>query len=146
MPWTSSQQRRLEMERGILAKFFRNRVTWHNPTGNTSIDLRIATNSNKGYTLRIYVPADFPNSCPQLAVVNPSALYNYSGYQIGAMSDSDHTYGFRDGYMTICHFRPNLWTSENTLYQVFLKGIIWLEAYEGHLKTGKPLTNYLVEM
>ena len=146
MPWTHSQQRRLQTEKGVLAKYFRNKVTWNNPTGNATVDLNTTTNSNSRYTLRIYLPSDFPNSCPQLAVIYPSVLYNNSGYRMGEISDSDHTYGFRDGYLTICHYRPNLWTSDNTLYQVFMKGIIWLEAYEGHKQTGKPLSNYLREM
>ena len=30
-----------------------------------------------------------------------------------------------------------------TLYQVFIKGLTWLEAYEVHLETGDPLDCYL---
>lgn len=58
----------------------------------------------------------------------------------------DHTYGTRYGCTQICHFKPGLWKDNNTLYQVIMKGLIWLEAYEAHLRTGATLTRYLAEM
>ena len=59
---------------------------------------------------------------------------------------ADHTLGSQDGCTKICHFRPELWKDNNTLYQVVMKGLIWLEAYEAHLRTGASLSKYLAEM
>lgn len=59
---------------------------------------------------------------------------------------ADHTLGIRDGCTLICHFNPALRKDNNTLYQIFMKGLIWLEAYEAHLRTGATLSKYLAEM
>ena len=71
-------------------------------------------------------------------------MYNMVKYNY---SQGDNHTGYNiDGYSGICHFRPNLWRANNTLYQVFMKGLIWLEAYQSHLRTGQPLSKYLSEM
>ncbi len=57
-----------------------------------------------------------------------------------------HTLGVRDGSTLICHFKPSRWVPSNILYLVALKGRIWLEAYEGHLRTGNRLDNFLPHM
>lgn len=148
MSWSSQQQSRLSMERSILEKYFRGKVNWIDPTsrGSTKVDVRMTTSNNKSYTLRVFVPADFANSCPALVVCSPARpLTLRDGRQIGS-STANHSWGTRDGLTQICHFEPGKWTSENTLYQVFMKGLLWLEAYEGHLATGKRISNYLVEM
>lgn len=66
MSWSSQQQRRLGMEKGILEKKLKN-VSWFNPTsrGNTRVEWRVNTNNRKGYTLRVYIPKDFPDQCPK---------------------------------------------------------------------------------
>lgn len=146
MPWSESQQRRLGFEKGLLEEYFRNRVTWIDPGHQTKVELRATCSNDKQYTLLVYIPEDYPNSCPNMVVKAPMlrsydrSLYlhqyrgdNHTGYNIG-------------GYSGICHFRPNLWRANNTLYQVFMKGLIWLEAYEAHLRTGQPLSKYLSEM
>ena len=57
-----------------------------------------------------------------------------------------HTLSGIDGHTHICHFKASLWTDNNTLYQVVMKGLIWLEAYEAHLRTGKSMDVFLAEM
>ena len=147
MGWTVAQQKRLGMEKDLLSHYFRGRVTWIEPTGNTRVEVRMTASNDKNYTLRIYLPPDFPNSCPTMVVSNPNAaLRKLNGSLLTRGSDEDHTYGSRDGLTVICHFRPNRWSNENTLYQVFMKGLIWLEAYEGHLRTGKPINTFLRDM
>ena len=47
--------------------------------------------------------------------------------------------------MSICHFYPLHWNAQDTLYEVFMKGRLWIEAYEGHLNSGQPINNYLPE-
>ena len=55
----------------------------------------------------------------------------------------DHTWGSKDGRTQICHYDTSEWTDDNTLYQVAMKGLIWLEGYEAHLRTGNSLSTYL---
>ena len=38
-----------------------------------------------------------------------------------------------------------LWTASGTLNQVFMRGMIWLEGYEAHLRTSQPMSRHLSE-
>jgi len=150
MPWSAAQQQRLGFEKDLLEKYFRGRVSWIDPTGSTRVEVRVTCTNDKQYTLRVYLPSDYPSSCPEMVVKPFSFFSSYlrkkDGTKMDDASGSDHTYGSRDGYTQICHFQPSLWKDDNTLYQVIMKGLIWLEAYEAHLRTGNPLSRYLTEM
>ena len=106
----------------------------------------MTSNSNKAYKLRVYLASDFPNSCPQMVIVTPKNLKQRNGRALPDISPEFHTIGMRDGYFKLCHYRPRLWTAEITLYQVFMKGRLWIEAYEGHLATGNNMDVYLKHM
>lgn len=120
--------------------------------GSTIVEARATCTNSKEYTLRVYLPSDFPNSCPDMVVKPPSStwfsyyLRKKDGSKMDDTSGSDHTLEGRDGYTKICHFRSCLWKSDYTIYQVIMKGLIWLEAYEAHLRTGRPLGSFLKEM
>ena len=144
MPWSQSQQTRLAYEKGLLENYFRGRVTWIDPRGNTRVEIQVTCTNDKQYVLRIYIPPDYPNSCPQMVVSYPNyCLTKRDGTVMNSGDSDDHTWGSRDGCTQICHYKPAEWTDDNTFYQVAMKGLIWLEAYEGHLRTGKSLSNYL---
>lgn len=143
MVWSPSQILRLGIERTTLEDHFRNRVTWINPTGNVEVQVRFTSNSNKEYRLQISLSSDFPNSCPNLVIVSPTGLLQHNGNPVPYTSNAFHTLETREGLLSICHFYPADWTAVNTLYQVFMKGRLWIEAYEGHLETGKYLDEYL---
>ena len=143
--WSGSQISRLSLERDVLDKYFPNRVTWTAPRGATEVELKLETNNNKSYKLRIKIPADFPNSCPRLIVVSPKNLRQKNGQPLPENNSEFHTLGAEDGCIAICHFYPMHWNAQDTLYEVFMKGRLWLEAYEGHLKSGQPISVYLPE-
>lgn len=147
MGWSVAQQRRLGREKELLDRYFRGRTTWIDPTGTTKVEVRMTTSNNNRYTLRVYIPEDCLNSCPVMVVCSPlGPLRLRNGYNL-PNSTSYHCWGTHySGFTQICHHHPECWTSQNTLYQVFMKGLMWLEAYEGHLRTGKPLDAYLAEM
>ena len=124
-------------------------MEWINPTsaGNTRVEWRVNTNNGNSYTLRVYISTDYPNGCPKLVVSSPSSpLRKKDGSQLISGSSKDHIYSSYDGLTQICHFNTSKWTSENTIYQVLMKGRIWLEAYEIHLRTGEYLEKYLAHM
>lgn len=146
MPWSASQRQRLGFEKDLLEKYFGNRVTWIDPTGDTKTEVRVTCSNDRQYTLRVYLPADFPNSVPDMIVKTPSMCELKRRDGSALVGSPDHVYGSRDGCTKICHFRPNLWRCDNTLYQVVMKGLIWLEAYQAHLRTGSNLSTYLCEM
>lgn len=145
MPWSLSQRERLAFERKVLERYFRlDEVKWIDPMDDTKVEVAITCSNDVNYTLRVYLPPDFPNSCPSMVVVSPSGLLQRkNGSLMNSMSGADHTLSSKDGYTQICHFLPSSWNGNNTLYQVIMKGRVWLEAYEVHLKTDDPLDRYL---
>jgi hypothetical protein len=145
--WTPAQQRRLSQERVILNHFFPT-MTWHHPTtpGSTYVEGPLSSNSGRLYQLRVYVPEQFPAICPNMIVSQPLPLRNRLGFPMTDASAAMHTLGVRDSGTLICHYHPSRWVPENTLYKVLLKGRIWLEAYEGHLKSGNDIQHYLKHM
>jgi len=46
----------------------------------------------------------------------------------------------------ICHWRDARWHSGIVLQKVFLKGLLWIEAYEQHLATGLSLADFVRTM
>ena len=152
MGWTSAQQSRLAYEKELLEKYFGSRVSWINPTGDTRLEVSVTCSNDKEYILRVYIPSNFPNECPEMVVIPPSKtwfsyyLRKKDGSKMNDTSSEFHTLPGIDGYTRICHFNDSLWTDNNTLYQVVMKGLIWLEAYEAHLRTGKSMDAFLAEM
>ena len=104
------------------------------------------TNGGRTYRLRISVPAAFPAECPEMLVTDPVPLRNKHGATLSEPSVAMHVLGSVGGATKICHFRHSRWVPNNTLYLVALKGRIWLEAYDAHLRTGRPLDNFLRHM
>ncbi len=147
MGWTTIQQKRLATERDILRKYFP-AFEWKNPTdsSNTKIEGCVKSNSGNLYKLRIYVPSDFPNSRPNMVVLSPYPLIGSGGANINTLgvSSAMHTLSNVDGYVSICHYKD--WLPNLTLYLVTLKGRIWVEAFEGHKRSGQPLDQFLSHM
>ena len=142
MPWTPAQQHRLAVEKDILDRYFPGMVQWIDPTGNTRIEITMTSNSNNVYCLRAYVPGDYPNSLPDMVICrSPTSM----PLQWGA-SSSFHTLGIRDNCLKICHYYAPRWNPQHTFYEIFVKGRVWLEAYEGHLATGRNIDYYLGHM
>lgn len=145
--WTLAQQTRLQTERTILLKYFPD-FEWKNPTdpNNTTLEGDLKTNIGNLYRVRVYVPSDFPNSCPEIVVLSPHPLKGHGGVDLNSSAPSmaTHTLSPRDGYVSICHYKD--WLPNLTLYLVVLKGRLWLEALEGHRRTGHPIDRFLSHM
>ncbi len=143
--WTANQCQKLGFEKDLLDKYFQNRVTWIDPTrrGHTKVEVQVTCSNDKQYTLRVYVPSDYPNSCPDVVVKTLSKLKARNGMNLEDYSVENYIGRTRDGYMGIGHVRPDLLGNSNTLYKVVMKGLIWLEAYEAHLCTGQPMSSFL---
>ena len=147
MGWTPAQRRRLAREKAVLEKFFPGCVTWIDPTGDTKVEVALKTNNGNRYRLRIYLKkqggesSDFPNSVPDMVVsASPRPMPNWGS------SSKTHTLGHRDGFLLICHYHPSKWTDQSSLYEVILKGRVWIEAYESHLATKMAMSSFLPEM
>lgn len=141
--WSDVQRKRLAEERAILQRFFPS-FRWIDPVGDTKLEGTVKTNSSKLYEIRIYIPPDYPNSIPSVVVLKPTLLDHKGGdLRVQGMSTLMHTLENRDGYLTVCHYRPDRWQPHITLYKIIIKVRLWLEAYEGHRTTGKTMDDYL---
>ena len=118
------------MEKSILEKYFPSCVTWISPASvNAKIDVFVKCNSGTQYTLRVYIPHDFPNSCPNMVIKEPESLIpDFPDRRRSRFRPRNH-----EGYLLICHSNVSKWSTAITLFEVFVKGQLWLEAYEDHL-------------
>ncbi len=135
---------RLQQEIAILEKYFPRKYKFENLyLDNELLDVGVKTQSGKVYRLNIKLKPDYPNSMPSVYVVFPLPLLKYDGSNISSASHDMHTLSNDGQNVQICHFKPENWNPNQSLYKVILKARIWLEAYEGHLATGNPIDNYL---
>ena len=140
MPWTRFQRPRLALERKKLEEEYPvNDIKWIDPKGDAKIELRVVTNRENVYRLRVHVPEDFPNSVPLLLVSDsPRPMPEW---------DESHDYHTLDRHgdlINICHNYYRHWSpKDNHIVDVFKKGRRWLEAYECSLETGQPMGFYL---
>lgn len=135
---------RLQQEIAILEKYFPRKYKFENLyLENELLDVGVKTQSGKVYRLNIKLMTDYPNSMPSVFVTFPLPLLKKDGSVISGTSHDMHTLSNDDYNVQICHFKPENWNPNQSLYKVILKARIWLEAYEGHLATGNPIDNYL---
>ena len=103
-----------------------------------------STSSGKqAYQLRLELEGAFPDVCPALFVWSPITLRTYDGGTVNAqgLSHGFHTLSNGPGgRVRVCLAG---WDACSTCVQVLLTGILWLEAYAGHLATGKPIDAFL---
>ena len=140
MSWTGKQRERLTVEKNILDKYFQSCITWISPacSVNAKIDAFIKCNSGTQYTLRVYIPHDFPNSCPNVVFKEPESRIPAD------FQDKRNSYTRNyEGYLLIRLYDKGEWTSAVSLYQVLMKGQLWLEGYEVYLRTGHPIDNFV---
>ena len=142
LSWGKAEQARLVEEKNELEHHFPGDVVWIEPTNrhNSRVEVTLKTDNDNKYTLRIYI-GNFPNAIPDMVVVSsPKPMPDWGE------SYDNHTLSRRDGYLRISHSHSSQWTDRCTLYDVVMKGRVWLEAYEGHIRTGKPIHWLVKEM
>lgn len=98
------------------------------------------TNRGNVYTLRIEL-AGFPDDIPDVYVTK--MLKDRDGNDLDEISADMHTLEPKNGWTHICHHGGASWTPRISLYKVYVKCRLWLEMYELHLQTDKPLDYYL---
>ncbi len=141
--WNSEQRSRLAFERSLIAKDMP-QFSFMNLTHDTYVCGCVRTNSGKSYQVEVRLPPDYPDEQPELYVTSPSVLRMRNGWQslnqLGT-SHSYHTYRSERGCVKICFVRD--WDPSMSCLLVLLKAHLWLEAYEAHLKTGRPICEFL---
>lgn len=108
--------------------------------------LRIAarTNSGKVYVLRIELPG-YPNQKPFAYV--ECMLRDCHGNLMNGASSKNHTLSpHANGWTQICHYHPDAWKPDMSLWMVYVRCVLWLNIYEQTLRTGKDMEYYLRHM
>ena len=93
------------------------------------------------YTLRIDLE-EFPYDVPHVETTR--LLYTKSGKPLDEGQSGMHCTYSQHGGTGICHYGSS-WNPSISLYKVFIKCRLWLEMYEEHLQSGKPIGYYLKE-
>ncbi len=144
MAWTPEQQKRLTKELEVIREYFPGFQTRYLGL-NVCLEGWMKTNVSNKYFLRMFVPPDMPNSIPEVVILFPEHLIDYHGRRLIDYHHNSnmHLLAPRDNSPNICTFKPTHWNPSLTFYNVLVKVRIWLEAYEGHRISGKPLDYYL---
>jgi len=109
-------------------------------TAQPFVVLAARTNAGNVYTIRIEL-AEFPANIPRAFVTR--MLRNKAGEEMDSPSASMHTLASENGWTRICHYGANAWTPYISVYKIYVRCRLWLEMYELHLQTGKPMDYYL---
>lgn len=135
-------QRRYEMEFHILKrKLPDNTWTFRDLNGRRPyLAMAVRTRSGAVYTIQIEL-ANFPQSVPKVFVTQ--MLHDCDGNPMDEARHSTHTLRSEHGWTRLCHYGPNSWTPNVSLYLIYIKCALWLNIYELHLKSGKPMEYYL---
>ncbi|PWJ89529.1 hypothetical protein C8D77_107173 [Mesorhizobium loti] len=151
MTWTVTQQQRLALEHQILQnEGFAQFGVYHYATYDTyNASGTATTSSGRSYQLFCTIPPGYPTERPSLYITDPKPLLNYHGAVISGLgvSHAMHTLEPHSaGWVQICHWRADRWHAGIVLQKVFLKAMLWLEAYEQHLATGRDLADFVRTM
>lgn len=149
--WTQAQRERLALEHWILQQVGLSQFgVYHDRSrDNYYVHGTTYTNSANGYALWIPIPSGYPDQRPPLYVLSPSVLRDASGGSVNALGLSHRMHTLAagpGGIVQICHWRDARWHAAITVDKVLLKGLLWLEAYEQHLATGKPIDSFVRTM
>lgn len=135
-------QRRYEAEAALLRRKLPGN-TWKFMDLNGDrpyLAMAVKTNQGNFYTIQIEL-SRFPQSVPKVFVTQ--MLRRHDGTLMDSSSSSMHTLQSEHGWTRICHYGGDSWTPGVSLYKIYIKSALWLNIYEAHLKTGRPMDAYL---
>ena len=149
--WTTKQRERLVAEHQVLqSEGFTQFSVYHDKANDTYYASGWAV-SAAGYRYGLYmsIPPGFPDERPMMYITDPLPLLMRDGSKLSALGVSHYMHTLTpspNGMVQICHWRDNRWHSGILLYKVFLKGLLWIEAYEQHVATGRNLSEFVGTM
>lgn len=149
--WTMAQRERLLLEHRLLHHLGLAQFSLYHDRLGDRYEVLGTTVSNAGnpYELWMPIPRGYPDVRPPLYVLRPNPLRAASGGTVNALGLSHLMHTLTPGpgnEVQICHWRDTRWHAGITLHKVLLKGLLWLEAYEQHLATGKPINSFVTTM
>ena len=149
--WTTDQRKRLALEHAVLQRDGLSQfgVYWNRERDTYSASGTASSNAGHRYDLYSPIPSGFPYVRPPLYLTEPYPLYTADGRPISSLGISHQMHTLTpssSGWVQVCHWRDDRWHSNILLHKVFLKGLLWIEAYEQHRNTGRPLTDFVRTM
>jgi len=148
--WTTEQRQRLAMEYQVLQREGFDQFGVYHYASDDSYSASGTATSNAGYQYRLYIPipAGYPYARPPMYVTSPDPLLMHDRKPVSSLGVSHmmHTLAPWGSWPQICHWRDTRWHSGILLQKVFLKGLIWIEAYEQHIATGCSVADFVSTM
>lgn len=144
MKWTAKQQERINAEWEVVQHYFPS-FKFKYAGSDLCLEGWMKTNLSTKYQLRLYVPRDIPNSVPMVIITHPDHLVDYNGKSLVSYGQdvAMHLLDPVGNYPSVCTYKPTHWNPNLTFYNVLIKVRLWLEAYQGHLVTGRPLDHFI---
>jgi hypothetical protein len=130
-------------ETAVLNRYFANRFLFTLDRRKEVLLVGVKSQAGNVYQIMIELSEIYPLEMPNAFIVYPKGLKNFKGKRLPAFSHEMHILENDAKGVQICHFVPRNWNPNQSLYKVVLKVKIWIESYEGYLKNGKPINNYL---
>jgi ubiquitin-protein ligase len=131
------------MEMKLLARYMSD-FHFYDPRRATYVEGPVQTSDGRRYRIRVPIPPEYPFQEPGMYVIEPAVLRRRTGDTVNSLGGT-HSFHTKpngpDGCVQICHTRD--WDASVTLLKVVLKGVVWLEAYAAHLRTGRPIADFL---
>lgn len=94
------------------------------------------------FTLQIYLGL-FPYAPPPVFV--DRMLYDRRGNPLDAPSHDCHTLQASDGRTQICYYKPSMWVTNETLWNVYRLGVLWCQSYWNWINTGIETIDYWIK-
>jgi len=147
MAWEKHQQYRLAIEREILTTHMPE-FSFRDPVENTTVEGTWHSSKGNAYRLLVALPPGFPDECPSCYVTDPCPLTGFHQDLIDyGNSHAMHTWDTdRDPWVRLCTYRPERWDASHSIEKILQKAMLWLEAYESHLESGRPISAFLLNM
>jgi hypothetical protein len=101
--------------------------------------------SGTEYRLAIWLGLYYPDRMPGLYVLSPNPLVGYGGKRILDYGTSHPMHTWKtdwNSFTKVCHCKDEYWSASVPLVEVVMKGMLWLEAYEAHCRTGATIDAY----
>ena len=140
-------QSRIQVEKAIVARELPQFRFSQSENDCCFIGQHTTSTRHNCYQLKLVLGKYYPDEMPKLFVTSPPFLFNYHYTKtISSLGVSHAFHTLRngpDGCVQICHFKQETWDSSRTCVGALIKGILWCDAYDVHLTTGKDIAEIL---
>lgn len=138
---------RYEMEKAVFSHYMPSSNNFQfGGIGTSEPWLRVVaqTQNNHVYVLRMILRG-YPDRKPDVYV--ECMLKDHNGHDMDSASGTNHTLTpHSNGWTQICHYHPDAWQSDLSLWLVYMKCVVWLNIYEQSLRSGRNIDYYLNHM